>query len=1103
MEQRQAAGRGRRLYDDANFDLGGASTFASSEKADTGSENGTSNSLRDVLGLGATISKAMGSATITTEMVNPFDYVLNKDQKATWTGGEAVGLVLGPDQSDFVRATVVVKSDGTAGLQIYAEAGDAKKASDFVAVPGIDAPAQIPNQSSSVQMGFVLDLTPGAETVAARARYQNPDLDGKIGADAPWSQWVETDAVAVPKAVVDSLYGEHLHLGRPVGAVVGLYSRARPGDDSFAASWDWVEIDGTPRAGGGGSGGGGSGGSGGASEVVYRWNAGASGDTIKAIDGGPDWVASTAPLAGSSTRVSQHDIAGRDASLPAHVPMALFAKERWDPAAAPEMALSFGAGALGSPLPAGQYAVRVFLGDGYGRTAQVGDRVFDITVEGQTLAEDFDAVARWGHGVGGMLEWTGTVSDGAVDIGFAHEVNNPQVNGVEIVRLGTAPASKAPVVSVLGASLAEAVGQANVTIGTNVPVPVGQTVQVLWEVRSVSGGATPGVDYEVPGATLQHSGAYLGGGAIAGGSSDLTVPITIVNDAAKEGAEAFEVVVTSVSGAGAKIGTGTATVTILDDDAGTGSGGGGGTGTGAVLYRVNAGGAALAATDGGPDWGADQAKTSAYGLAEKGTPSPHLVTGSGRADTTYGTAFDGPNATGAPDVLFATNRFSGKAGELGMSYEFDVEDGDYVVTLLFDEGWSGAKSAGARVFDVELEGQLALDDFDITEAFGWNTAGSKVLPVTVSDGTLDLDFIQGVQNPQVSGIEIRAAGGGTGGGTGGGGTGGGGTGGGGTPPKPPADAAPGFAGADFSGSTSAPTKVTLSAGTNAITATQAGSPRDYDFVSVTVPQGHQLTKMTVTGFDDYDAAVSNAVFMGLAKGTAFPFPFTDSAPNSMLLMGGAVYGQSAVGKDLLVEMADGVVQGGGDAPTQGFAGALGPGTYTLGWSQNQGRCDLDPQPQGGPHGVRADRHGGAPHHPHGGHPGVELRAQLVQDHQHRRQGDRGGRDRRHQGALPRQRVRSLRARRRHRLQEAHDRHRGRHGRQGRRRTPPTSARGARRATRRSSWRSTRPSRAASGRARRSASRSTWTPTRSRAPPRPRSTPAAGPTGTWAASRAPS
>ena len=910
------------LYDDANFDLGGASTFASSEVADDGTAKGTANTQRDVLGVGATISKAMGSATITTEMLNVFDYVLNEDQGASWTGGEAVGLVLGPDQSDFAMATIEVKPGGAVGLQIYAEAADAKTGSLFVPLPGIDAPAQIPNQSSVVQMGFVLDLTPGAETVAARARYQNPDLDSEIGPDAPWSEWAQTGAIALPKAVVESLHGEHVHLGRPVGAVVGLHSHAEPGDDSFAASWDWVEIDATPRAGG-------------ASEVVYRWNAGSNGATVAATDGGPDWIATAAALApGSSTRISAHDIAGRDASLPDHVPQGIFAQERWDPAAAPEMALTFGAGVLGSALEAGQYAVRLFLGDGYAGTSNVGDRLFDISVEGQAVAYGFDAVARFGAGVGGMLEWVGEISDGAVDIAFGREVENPQINGVEIVRLGGGGggAPSAPKVSILGATLSEAVGQTNVTIQTDKPVPVGQTVQVLWEVRPVAGGATPGVDYEVPGVSLEHSGAYLGGGSIAGGSSDLTIPITIVGDAAVEGPEAFEVVLTSVSGGGATIGTGAATVTIVDDDEGSGPG----TGAGEVLYRVNAGGGVVGAADGGPAWGADQAKASAYGTAETGAASPHLVGGSGRADTTYGTAFTGANDTAAPDALFETQRFSAKSGGLGLSYEFDVAPGDYEVTLYFDEAWSGAKAPGSRVFDVLLEGQTALDDFDVTAVYGWNVAGAKTLAASVTDGTLDLDFVQGVQNPNVSAIEVRAAGGeGAGGGGTGGGTGGGGA------SKPPADAAPGFGGTDLSGSGAAPTAVALAAGANAVRATQSDAPRDYDFLSFTVPQGHQLTAITLAGYEDYDLTTSNGTFMGLAAGGAFPIDFADPAADSMALMGGAVYGASAVGADLLAEMADGVVEGGGDAPTQGFAGALGPGTYTLGWSQNQGVTTSD------------------------------------------------------------------------------------------------------------------------------------------------------------------
>jgi hypothetical protein len=35
-----------------------------------------------------------------------------------------------------------------------------------------------------------------------------------------------------------------------------------------------------------------------------------------------------------------------------------------------------------------------------------------------------------------MLEWQGQVTDGTIDIGFLHGVENPLINGVEILALG-------------------------------------------------------------------------------------------------------------------------------------------------------------------------------------------------------------------------------------------------------------------------------------------------------------------------------------------------------------------------------------------------------------------------------------------------------------------------------------------------------------------------------------------------------------------------------------------------------------------------------------------------------------------------------------------
>ena len=55
-------------------------------------------------------------------------------------------------------------------------------------------------------------------------------------------------------------------------STVIVNSSAAAGDDSFAASWDWIDVVSTD----------------GGSNVVYRWNAGTS--TVSAIDGGPDWA---------------------------------------------------------------------------------------------------------------------------------------------------------------------------------------------------------------------------------------------------------------------------------------------------------------------------------------------------------------------------------------------------------------------------------------------------------------------------------------------------------------------------------------------------------------------------------------------------------------------------------------------------------------------------------------------------------------------------------------------------------------------------------------------------------------------------------------------
>ncbi|MEM9475977.1 MAG: Ig-like domain-containing protein [Pseudomonadota bacterium] len=102
------------------------------------------------------------------------------------------------------------------------------------------------------------------------------------------------------------------------------------------------------------------------------------------------------------------------------------------------------------------------------------------------------------------------------------------------------------------------------------------------------------------------------------------------------------------------------------------------------------------------------------------------------------------------DMLYVTEAW----GPKGLSYAFDVENGDYDVTLHFAEIWSPANDAGVRVFDIAAEGQTVIDDLDVYSVAGARTAYTLDLDVTVEDGALNLDFLKGMQNPKLSALEI-------------------------------------------------------------------------------------------------------------------------------------------------------------------------------------------------------------------------------------------------------------------------------------------------------------------------------------------------------------
>lgn len=115
------------------------------------------------------------------------------------------------------------------------------------------------------------------------------------------------------------------------------------------------------------------------------------------------------------------------------------------------------------------------------------------------------------------------------------------------------------------------------------------------------------------------------------------------------------------------------------------------------------------------------------------------------------------------DTLYRTERIP--TTDLGsFSYEFPVANGNYVVLLHEAETWWGAtggpantNQAGLRVFNVDLEGQRVLSNYDLIADVGTMAGVIKRFDTTVQDGSLSMLFTASVNKPKCSAIEVLPA----------------------------------------------------------------------------------------------------------------------------------------------------------------------------------------------------------------------------------------------------------------------------------------------------------------------------------------------------------
>ncbi|WP_010180159.1 Kelch repeat-containing protein [Aquimarina agarilytica] len=122
--------------------------------------------------------------------------------------------------------------------------------------------------------------------------------------------------------------------------------------------------------------------------------------------------------------------AERNPSIPSYIDEttfnSIFDQEKFDANASPEIEYQI-------PIANGDYVVNFYLGNTYSGANQIGQRIFDLLLEGSEVKTNLDLVATFGHQVAGMLSFPVSVSDNILNIGFAHKTENPLINAIEVV----------------------------------------------------------------------------------------------------------------------------------------------------------------------------------------------------------------------------------------------------------------------------------------------------------------------------------------------------------------------------------------------------------------------------------------------------------------------------------------------------------------------------------------------------------------------------------------------------------------------------------------------------------------------------------------------
>ncbi len=365
-----------------------------------------------------------------------------------------------------------------------------------------------------------------------------------------------------------------------------------------------------------------------------------------------------------------------------------------------------------------------------------GQRVFNIDIEGgQGTITDLDIYDEAGAATALVRTFEDvSVTDGSLQISLSSSVREGKISGIEVSTLGEpSPITVTP--NPIDFYVAEVGGSSNARA-------------VTLENSGDDAITVTGVSYD--GADSgEFSHTFTSEFNIdAGMSGEIDIAFAPTSEGAKSAQLAVEY--TGGSGSPAKITVDGEGQTVEASD---------------VLYRVNAGGQSLLATDGKRVWGEDQSSVTAnaLGQANVGAPSPY-VNATDAGDHTFGTldtvTLDPSVPSSVPPDVFKTEHWD-PAAEPNQQWSFEVPSDTYVeIRVYLAEIFLTEETNptdGPRIFDIAVDGTVpaVFDNLDTFAEVGHDVGIMKTFNTT-SDGSIDLELIKdgGDNFPAIKGIEI-------------------------------------------------------------------------------------------------------------------------------------------------------------------------------------------------------------------------------------------------------------------------------------------------------------------------------------------------------------